>query len=489
MKQTFTKLGGALFFLLFLVTSSAQATVTATWDFGNLNPSALSSVNIQYNSNPNTTYIASTNSNISMYVDASNSGKLQYNNKGYAQMNAGTLIHIPVVSTKDVITIVSYANSTNLTIDGVNVTGTPAEYNVTKTDVDRGYVILGASATTYPQSITAELAYLPPTSLVVTATWDWKSNIPSGIQGVSYNGSKGTIDSNVAGKSLAVDATASGAKLAYNGSNSAQFNSGTIINVPVSSIYDAVIVTSHPGCHNYTINSVAATTDVTVHDVTADEATAGFVQIVSTGTSYLCSIVLQQDYYRDYFTTATIGSTGWATFSNTSATDFTNLAGVVDAYQVTGNTGSAITKAEVTTAAANTGLLLNAAAGTYAIPLATTGTDLSATNKLIAVASSTPVGAASAGNTNFVLVGGSGTASFKKITGDNSATVGAGKAYLQLAGDSFAPQLFFDDDVTAINKVETKKVEDGVFYTLAGQQVAQPTKGLYIVNGKKVVIK
>ena len=47
----------------------------------------------------------------------------------------------------------------------------------------------------------------------------------------------------------------------------------------------------------------------------------------------------------------------------------------------------------------------------------------------------------------------------------------------------------FSDDVTAINKVEAKKVENGVFYNLAGQQVAQPTKGLYIVNGKKVIIK
>ena len=88
-----------------------------------------------------------------------------------------------------------------------------------------------------------------------------------------------------------------------------------------------------------------------------------------------------------------------------------------------------------------------------------------------------------------MLVGGSGTASFKKITGTNSATVGAGKAYLQLPGDSFAPQLFFNDDATAINAVKSNVVENGTYYNLAGQRVAQPTKGLYIVNGKKVVIK
>jgi len=30
---------------------------------------------------------------------------------------------------------------------------------------------------------------------------------------------------------------------------------------------------------------------------------------------------------------------------------------------------------------------------------------------------------------------------------------------------------------------------DGVVFGLQGRRVAQPTKGLYIVNGKKVVIK
>ena len=35
------------------------------------------------------------------------------------------------------------------------------------------------------------------------------------------------------------------------------------------------------------------------------------------------------------------------------------------------------------------------------------------------------------------------------------------------------------------------KMEDvrGEYYNLAGQRVAQPTKGLYIINGRKVVIK
>ena len=46
-----------------------------------------------------------------------------------------------------------------------------------------------------------------------------------------------------------------------------------------------------------------------------------------------------------------------------------------------------------------------------------------------------------------------------------------------------------ENDVTAIEAVKTKNVENGQFFNLAGQRVAQPTKGLYIVNGKKVIIK
>ena len=43
---------------------------------------------------------------------------------------------------------------------------------------------------------------------------------------------------------------------------------------------------------------------------------------------------------------------------------------------------------------------------------------------------------------------------------------------------------------TAIEQVAAKQMAvKNEFFNLAGQRVAQPTKGLYIVNGKKVVIK
>jgi hypothetical protein len=48
-----------------------------------------------------------------------------------------------------------------------------------------------------------------------------------------------------------------------------------------------------------------------------------------------------------------------------------------------------------------------------------------------------------------------------------------------------------DEDVTAIECVakDQHSIANGQFFDLQGRKVAQPTKGLYIVNGKKVVIK
>ena len=49
---------------------------------------------------------------------------------------------------------------------------------------------------------------------------------------------------------------------------------------------------------------------------------------------------------------------------------------------------------------------------------------------------------------------------------------------------------FGDEDVTALTQVNSEERKmNNEYYDLQGRKVAQPTKGLYIVNGKKVVIK
>ena len=63
------------------------------------------------------------------------------------------------------------------------------------------------------------------------------------------------------------------------------------------------------------------------------------------------------------------------------------------------------------------------------------------------------------------------------------------KAYLAIPDGVGAHEGLTFGDATSIGSVKNVKVEDGVYYNLAGQRVIQPAKGLYIVNGKKYVVK
>jgi hypothetical protein len=66
-----------------------------------------------------------------------------------------------------------------------------------------------------------------------------------------------------------------------------------------------------------------------------------------------------------------------------------------------------------------------------------------------------------------------------------TGTIKAGKAYLEV--ESSVKAFFFaGDDATGIANVE-KAVEDGAIYNLAGQRVNKAQKGIYIINGKKVL--
>lgn len=50
-------------------------------------------------------------------------------------------------------------------------------------------------------------------------------------------------------------------------------------------------------------------------------------------------------------------------------------------------------------------------------------------------------------------------------------------------------KFIFDDAVTSISPIRHHSVLDGYWYNLSGQRVMQPTKGLFIHNGKKILVK
>lgn len=95
--------------------------------------------------------------------------------------------------------------------------------------------------------------------------------------------------------------------------------------------------------------------------------------------------------------------------------------------------------------------------------------------------------------TNFVLAKREGVVGFYKVA--QQGALASNKAYLQIPTASLTVTsgangiTFVEDGTTAIQGVTTATTADDAWYTLQGVRVAQPTRGLYIHNGKKIVVK
>ena len=74
---------------------------------------------------------------------------------------------------------------------------------------------------------------------------------------------------------------------------------------------------------------------------------------------------------------------------------------------------------------------------------------------------------------------------------DLNLPAGDYKAFIELKGNytGTLEKEFTYSGPTGISVVSSQKEAKGEFYNINGQRVSQPTKGLYIVNGKKVIIK
>ena len=197
-----------------------------------------------------------------------------------------------------------------------------------------------------------------------------------------------------------------------------------------------------------------------------------------------------------------ITSAGWATYCSPYALDLANATGLTNAYIVTGGDGTYVTTKPVSeligtvsgtvsgTVPANTGLLLKGAEGIVTIPVvASSDTDVSA-NRLVGVVTAGTILAANAG---WVLLKEDEVVGFYKNE-DNAFTLNANTAYLPVGfddGGGTAPKfLAIDNDgITGIKTIDNGQLTIDNCFDLQGRRVAQPTKGLYIVNGKKVVIK
>lgn len=196
-------------------------------------------------------------------------------------------------------------------------------------------------------------------------------------------------------------------------------------------------------------------------------------------------------------TSVTLGTTNYTTFACPRALDLANLPSGLKAYKAS-VTGTTVRFSEVNQAVpANTGVLLEGEAGqSYDIPFADSGSALG--DNAFEVNSTGGTFSGDGDYTYFGLIKDSNPLTFGEFN-PSSVAIPTNKAYLKvltssLSGGAGARQLtylFDEDETTAIKDLPTAgaKMADDAVFSITGQRVSTPTKGLYIINGKKYIIK
>lgn len=175
-----------------------------------------------------------------------------------------------------------------------------------------------------------------------------------------------------------------------------------------------------------------------------------------------------------------VGEAGYATFVTPCGTSFPNN---VSAYAITANNAKSVTLTQVTEAAEGTALVVKAAKGTSLLDYDADATSVD--GNLLLVSDGTVTGNATS---IYVLANGEDGIGFYLL--DSGETVPNGKAYLSATSGAKGFLGFSDDsEATGIRESASASREGHALYNLSGARVARPTKGLYIMGGKKVIIK
>lgn len=241
------------------------------------------------------------------------------------------------------------------------------------------------------------------------------------------------------------------------------------------------------GTNTFVANGLASSYNVesTSDEYTITEATDLVLQAGGGKTNALDYVyVIRTDV--NY---VTVTSAGFATYSNADfALDFTGLD--VKAYTASLTEENTVLLTPIEKVPAGTGVMLKGK-GSYDIPVIASAT-FSGTNLFVA-STGEEVAASVEGKYHYALANGNNGVGFYNM--ESARTIAAGKAYIESATpladaqESRVNWIFADEGiVNAIEKINVESAGNEV-YNLNGQRVAAPQKGLYIVNGKKVVVK
>jgi len=222
------------------------------------------------------------------------------------------------------------------------------------------------------------------------------------------------------------------------------------------------------------------------------------------GADFTISSVDLLTYSDSYgYVTITIGETGYATWSSDKKYDFASAG--ITAYYASNVATGVVTLTPMDITWDWQGYILKADPNTYDVleSLTTDGTTYyPSTNYLKPNISESTIAASVEGTIHYIFAkdNTTGEIGFYKLEADH--TLAAHKAYLETTTDFTPPTLSMSsrsymrlsfgggEGTTAINTaLKNPIVEDGLYYTLQGVAVKNPSKGIYILNGKKVFVK
>jgi hypothetical protein len=172
-----------------------------------------------------------------------------------------------------------------------------------------------------------------------------------------------------------------------------------------------------------------------------------------------------------------VGATGYATFGSLSKN--AKLNGVT-AYAAKLE-GSSLKLTEVANVPAGKAVIIMAGAGSYAPTFDVAADDIESD---LNVSNGTVTGD---GSTIFALANGNSGIGFYLVK--SGVTIPAGKAYLVVPALSREFIGFAGEETTGIKNCKFENATDNAVYNMNGQRMAQPVKGLYIINGKKTIVK
>ena len=214
----------------------------------------------------------------------------------------------------------------------------------------------------------------------------------------------------------------------------------------------------------------------------------GYIRLVENKGQNMCHYIDYVTLYRTGDATETVSVTdaGYATYATKYNVEVPNDENVKVMTVKVNDDKNSITLHNVaagTLIPANTGILVKAAQGDYNfVVTGEAGKDLTNNDLKAATANK-----ASDGSTYFALTKIGDKVGFALVEKD--VVIPAGKAYLEVTKGTAAAKFFgLDGEATGINSVKTAKA-DGAYYTLEGVKTTKPVKGLYINNGKKIVVK